>query len=194
MSRLARGEIDLAVCHPDIEEVLGLCLTATEYTNGYFSAFPYGKLDPTGLVKAWAIQGASEVLRAAGSRHHAVNGGGDVQMTGDDSSAPWRVGIVDPSSRERLIAVAVCQRGGVATSGTAERGHHIVNPRDGQRAQHFASVSITAPTVLEADVLATAAFARGPSAVDWIGRLDDVEGFFVAPDGEIQMTTGFPAA
>ena len=48
-------------------------------TRGYFSSMYAGRLDPSGLVKGWAVQRASDLLVAAGSRRHCVNGGGDMQ-------------------------------------------------------------------------------------------------------------------
>jgi FAD:protein FMN transferase len=192
ISRLCRGEVGIDDCHPDVEEVLSRCEVATRLTDGYFSAYPYGRLDPTGLVKGWAVQRASELLAEAGSTRHAVNGGGDVQLVGAiDGSPPWRVGITDPRDRHRILAVA-CPDGALATSGTAERGRHIINPLTGLPADHFASVTITASTLIEADVLATAAFARGADAVSWVERLPGVEGLFATPDGGFRTTSGFP--
>jgi thiamine biosynthesis lipoprotein len=192
ISRLRRGEISVGDCHPDIDDVLGLCRLATEQTDGYFTAFPYGDLDPTGLVKGWAIERASAVLVDAGSSRHSVNGGGDIQLAGDAGRAPWRVGITDPADRMRIVAVAVRQDGAVATSGNAERGHHIVNPRTGLTADRFASVTITAGSLIDADVLATAAFARGEGAIPWVERMPEVDGLFVGHDGAITATTSFP--
>lgn len=195
IARLGRGEIRVADCHPHVEEVLQLCEDATQRTDRYFTAFPYGDLDPTGLVKGWAIQRASEVLADAGSGRHSVNGGGDIQLFGDpDQSPPWRIGIADPADRGKLLAVALCRDGALATSGSSERGHHIVNPVSGQVANHFTSVSITAPSLIDADVFATAAFARGAGAVEWIEQVAAVEGLFVTANGEIQVTSGFRLA
>jgi thiamine biosynthesis lipoprotein len=192
ISRLRRGEIRISECHPDVDEVLGLCQRATEQTERYFTSFPYGELDPTGLVKGWAIQRASEELVDAGSSRHSVNGGGDIQLVGDTRAAPWRIGITDPADRTRLVAIAACQDGAVATSGSAERGNHIVNPRSGLTADHFASVTITARSLIDADVLATAAYARGESAIEWLERMPDVEGVFVGRDGVVTATASFP--
>jgi thiamine biosynthesis lipoprotein len=193
MSRASRGELRIQDCDPDIEEVLALCRAATSLSEGYFTAFPFGHLDPTGLVKGWAVQRASDVLTDAGSLRHAVNGGGDVHLVGRHRESPvWRIGISDPTDPSRLIAVAGCREGGIATSGIAERGHHIVNPRSGQRARVFASVTVTAGALIDADVLATAAFARGRDAIDWIEQLPGIEAFFVMPDGSSVSTSEFP--
>jgi thiamine biosynthesis lipoprotein len=191
--RLRRGEIRIEDCHPDVEEVLSLCEEAASDTDGYFTAYPYGNLDPAGLVKGWAVQRASEVLTEAGSRSHAVNGCGDIQVVGDpDRWPPWRIGITDPINRNRLLAIVERQDGAVATCGNAARGLHVVNPLTGRPADHFSTVTIVAPTLLEADVLATAAFARGATAVGWIDYLPGVQGLFATKAGRTGWTTGFP--
>ncbi|MDQ1542251.1 MAG: FAD:protein transferase, partial [Actinomycetota bacterium] len=64
ISRLGRGELRLADCDPDVAEVLDLCAVIGRETNGFFSSTYAGQLDPTGLVKGWAIQRASELLGA----------------------------------------------------------------------------------------------------------------------------------
>jgi thiamine biosynthesis lipoprotein len=193
ISRLQRGEIDVRDCHPDVVEVLQRCRVARERTDGYFTAHPYGELDPTGLVKGWAIQRASQILADAGSRWHAVNGGGDIQLVSAIKHDDWRVGITDPTDRSRIVAVAALRDGAIATSGTAERGDHIINPHTAEVAQHYLSVTITAPTLTDADVFATAAFAKGEGAVAWIEHVRGLEGLFVDRHGRVTTTSGFPS-
>ncbi len=82
ISRLGRGELRLTDCDDDVAEVLDLCAEIGRESDGYFSSTYGGQLDPTGLVKGWAVQRASEILTAAGCEHHCVNGGGDIQAVG----------------------------------------------------------------------------------------------------------------
>jgi len=67
ISRLARGEVSVADCPPEVAEVLRLCENAARQTGGWFSATAGGTLDPSGVVKGWAVQQASEMLSAAGN-------------------------------------------------------------------------------------------------------------------------------
>jgi thiamine biosynthesis lipoprotein len=189
ISRLDRGECRLADCDPDVAVVLELCGQASTTTDGYFSATAGGHLDPSGLVKGWTIERASELLRAAGSRHHVVNGGGDIQAVGPTADgAPWRVGISDPNDRDRLLCVVDVVGRAVATSGTAERGQHVINPRTGRPADHFASVTVVSARLTDADVLATAAIARGATALEWLEQLPGVAALLVTTDGHTQRT------
>ncbi|MEO7260555.1 MAG: FAD:protein FMN transferase [Jatrophihabitantaceae bacterium] len=82
ISRIRRGELRVTEAHPDVFTVLDLCAQVQTRTGGYFTAMPSGRLDPTGLVKGWAIERASELLRQHGSPNHAVNGGGDLRVAG----------------------------------------------------------------------------------------------------------------
>lgn len=149
ISRIQRGELRLDDADPDIGPVLDLCAQVQTATGASFSALRNGKLDPTGLVKGWAIERASQLLRERGSRNHAVNGGGDMQLAGEGEPGrrPWRVGITDPRDRYRVLAVVAAQDSAVATSGVAERGAHIVDPLTGRAAAGLASASVVGPSV-----------------------------------------------
>lgn len=97
VSRLGRGELRLADCDADVAEVLELCAQVGRESDGYFSSTYGGRLDPTGLVKGWAIQRASELLSSAGSAHHLVNGGGDIEVVGGAAPGiPWQIAIAHP--------------------------------------------------------------------------------------------------
>lgn len=193
VNRLGRGEIAVGDGPPELAEVLHRCAAAREATHGYFTATPYGALDPSGLVKGWAIERASELLRAAGSTSHAVNGGGDIQLAGDAMPGrPWRVGIADPLRPGRLVAVVAASDRAVATSGLAERGSHVIDPFTGRPATDLAAVTLVGDHLAVIDAYATAAFAMGRAARHWIEALPGVEALAVAPDGRTWRTAGFP--
>jgi FAD:protein FMN transferase len=195
ISRLDRGECRLEDCDPDVAVVLELCADATVATDGYFTTMAAGRLDPSGLVKGWAVERASDLLNAAGSRHHVVNGAGDIQSVGTTAEGqPWRVGISDPFDRNALLTVIDLASGAVATSGTAERGRHVINPRTGRPASHFASVTVVCPRLTDADVLATAAVARGATALAWLESVPDAAALFVTADGHTHRTSNWVEA
>ncbi|MGX7678409.1 FAD:protein FMN transferase [Jatrophihabitans sp. DSM 45814] len=184
ISRLARGELEVTDCAPEVGEILARCVELDVETDGYFSAYASGRLDPSGLVKGWAIQHTSDLLSRAGSRNHCVNGGGDVHCTGTaNGGEPWRVGITDPLRTGQLAAVVVGADLAVATSGNAERGAHIVNPRDHTSVSTLASVTIVGKDLAYADAYATAAFAMGDQAPDWITTLNGYQGLVIRADG-----------
>jgi thiamine biosynthesis lipoprotein len=193
ISRIRRGELAIADADPDVARVLELCEVVEAETEGYFTAYWDTEVDPTGLVKGWAIEQASRILKAHGSRNHAVNGGGDVHLAGEPAPGePWRVGISDPLDRTRLLTVVTSpgRDFAVATSGVAERGDHIVNPVTGERAGELAGVTVVGRSLTRVDAYATAAFAMGRPALRWIEPLG-YEALLVSADGAVMATPGF---
>jgi len=194
VSRFGCGSLTLAECAPELAEVLAACADVSALSGGYFTVRPGGRFDPSGYVKGWAIERAAEMLTAAGSAEHSVNGGGDIQCVGDHGPGqPWRVGIADPLRPGSLLLVVIGQDFAVATSGVAERGPHIINPHTGQPATGLASITVVGARLAATDAYATAAFAMGPAARDWVESLDGYEAFAVTPGGETWQTSGFGA-
>lgn len=193
VSRLGRGELRLADCDGDVAEVLELCAQVGHESAGYFSSTFGGELDPTGLVKGWAVQRASELLSSAGSTHHLVNGGGDIQAVGGSAPGmPWQIGIAHPLERGALASVVRLTDGAVATSGIAERGTHVLDPFTGQPAVALASVTVVGPDLIRSDAYATAAIAMGDRARGWLAGRAGYEGFGITADGLGWWTSGYP--
>src|SRR5262245_45144952 len=65
VSRLDRGEVTLAECRPEVDEVLTACLELERVTGGAFSVRATGRLDPSGYVKGWAVARAAALVPAA---------------------------------------------------------------------------------------------------------------------------------
>lgn len=188
ISRLAAGQIEMDDCPREVAQVLAACERYRIATGGYFDCRYAGGLDPSGYVKGWAIERASQVLERRGAVNHCVNGGGDVQCVGNPEPGPqWTVGIVDPQDRSRVLATVSGERLAVATSGPAERGGHIVDPRTGARPDAWSSITIVGARLAEVDVLATAALAMGPAAEDWL-RDHGLRALLVRPDGSTITT------
>ncbi|MFE9774273.1 FAD:protein FMN transferase [Streptomyces sp. NPDC005931] len=200
VSRLARGELSVERCDAEVAEVLELAAEAERVSDGWFSPRYRGRLDPTGIVKGWATERAARRLAQADGVHGVhVNGGGDVQLLGSPGAQrPWRVGVSDPLRPGGLAAVisaAGTDQLAVATSGTAERGDHIVDPRTGRSAvTDLVSVTVVAPTLTWADCWATAAFAMGSRAgLAWLESLPDVEALLITAGDEVRCTGGLAA-
>jgi thiamine biosynthesis lipoprotein len=175
-----------------VREILRRCDELEARTQGYFSAYAADSLDPSGLVKGWAIEQASRMLVEAGAANHSVNGGGDVQCAGSAAPGrPWRIGVVDPADRTRILAVVAGTDLAVATSGTAERGGHVFDPHTRRPAHALASVTVSGRHLETADAYATAAFAMGENATQWLADLPDYRSFVVRSDGSTWASPGF---
>jgi thiamine biosynthesis lipoprotein len=123
-----------------------------------------------------------------------VNAAGDIATFGGPRpDEHFRVGIVDPMDRTRMVRV-VEVRGALATSGESERGHHLLEPFTHTWQAAVASASVVGPDLGTADALATALAVGGSDVLSIIHGLDDYEGFVVDYDGGHRATPGFPFA
>jgi FAD:protein FMN transferase len=194
ISKINRGEIGEKDFSRDMKAVLALSEETKKLTDGYFDINHDGKLDPSGLVKGWAIFNAAEMLKREGFKNYYVEAGGDVQVGGKNPDGrPWQVGIRNPFNREEIIKVVYLNRDeGVATSGTYIRGQHIYNPKNpGEPITDIVSLSVIGPNVYEADRFATAAFAMGRAGINFIESRGGLEGYMVNKDGIATMTSGW---
>ena len=178
---------------PEFVEVIDLCEQTKKQTDGYFNAEYAGKVDPSGLVKGWAIQHASEQLLDASFANFYIEAGGDIQVHGNyKPDTAWRIGIRNPFNIEEIIKVINIHDQGIATSGTYIRGQHIYDPHHGfSEAHNIKSLTVIGPNVYEADRYATAAFAMGESGIVFIEGLPGFEGYQIDNNQIATFTSGF---
>ena len=195
ISRIGRGELALDAAPDDVRMALAACDDLERTTAGVFTAWPNGRLDPSGYVKGWAAERASQILVEHGALDHVVNAGGDVRVRGRSGhGGGWRVAIAHPCVRDACCTIVAIDRGAVATSGTAERGAHVVDGRTGAPATALASVTVAADDLTSADVVATIALALGLDARAWLLALDGCEAYVVDAHGFEWATPRFPFA
>lgn len=179
---------------PDIAEILALAERTRTETDGYFDIRrPDGRIDPSGIVKGWAIARAADLIHASGSASYFVDAGGDIASRGHNAEGqPWRVGIRHPFELAEIVQVVIPDGRGVATSGTYLRGQHIYDPyRPGAPLTDIVSLTVIADDVIEADRFATAGFAMGEAGIQFIERRPGLEGYAIGADGIATMTSGW---
>lgn len=203
ISRLGRGELTLDATSPHVRTVLALCDRVKSESSGAFDvtfgADPrveprdgLGAIDPSGLVKGWALDHAAGLLRAEGIRNFTINAGGDVITRGRPGpDLLWRVGIQHPWHRLQVAAVVGGTDLAVATSGRYERGEHIIDPNTGLPATGLTSVSVIADDLAMADGYATAAVVLGATGMDWLAGLTGVEAIAITDSRTVVVTEGF---
>lgn len=179
--RLRTGTLSPDQAHPWVSQVRALCERASAVTGGLFSTDLVGPdgtrgWDPTGLVKGWAVQTAAASLRAVPAVCFSLNAGGDLVCGSGPDSADidqvWRIGIEDPHATSTLTHVIPVRDGALATSGTAWRGGHIVDPRTGLPMRTTrTSITVTGPDLTWCDTWATVSFvdpaALGRAGAQW---------------------------
>lgn len=194
ISAINRGDVPVKDWSGEMLDVLALAERTKNETGGYFDMrMPDGSLDPSGIVKGWAIRNAAEIVRTAGFGDFFIEAGGDIQSSGKNvSGLEWSVGIRNPFNMGEIVKVIHPRGRGVATSGTYARGQHIYNPHGlGDPISEIVSLTVVGPDVLEADRFATAAFAMGRDGIYFIEQVPGLEGYVIDVDGRATLTTGF---
>jgi len=193
--RLDRGEVELAGCSPDLRTVLDACAELWQETDGYFDVYATGRLDPSGYVKGWAAEVVSARLAEAGSVNHFINAGGDIRTRGAPAPGQrWHIPIRHPWRGDGAYLMVAGNDLAVATSGTYERGLHVINPRDGTPAAALRSVTVVGADLALADAYATAGMAMGLRGLDWLARLPGHQVAVVTEDGRGFVSPDLPQA
>ncbi len=176
VSRIRRGELQVADASDGVKEVWKLCEHARELTLGAFDPWKVsGGFDPSGLVKGWAADTAAKMLVGAGIESVLINAAGDLvlrggQLSEEGESKPWNIGISNPDDVNQIVKTFDVVDGSVATSGDYEKGAHIIDPHTGLIAIGARSASVVGPDGALCDVLATALMVDGRDAQRWMGR------------------------
>ncbi len=130
-------------------------------------------IDLGGIAKGWAVDQILERVENAGYDHLYVEWGGEIRVKGrHPSGRAWRVAILGGPSLElknQAIATSGSYRQNWTIDGVSYT--HIIDPRSKEplQAPCIQSVSILAPTCMEADALATALmlFSSAKQAKSW---------------------------
>jgi thiamine biosynthesis lipoprotein len=195
VSRYGRGEIGDDAISAELRKVLQMCEDVRSISGGAFDIRRHradGLVDPSGLVKGWAVDEAAVVLDRAGARNYAINAGGDILACGEPRRGrAWRIGIQHPRRRDAMAAVLAVRDLAIATSGAYERGEHVIDARTGGPPADVLSVTVAGPSLAFADAYATAAFAMGDAGIRWIATVPDHAGCAVTTDGRLVWTEAF---
>lgn len=190
LSRLRRGEVSLEEVPAVVRQVLRLCQDVKERTRGWFDpwAMP-GGVDPTGLVKGWAVEQVVGALRRAGVGAALVNAGGDLAGFAPPGSEPWRIGVRHPWLADRFACILTVDAA-VATSGPYERALELIDPHTGKVATGIASATVTGPSLAVADGFATALAVGGDDAMEAVAEISGYEAYLIRDDGTERWTAG----
>ncbi len=146
-----------------------------------------------GAGLADAIKALAEVPGVAGA---SLDFGGQVAVLGAGAHGQgdeWRVEVADPRRRDRPVVALSIPAGpisSVSTSGNSERGitvegrrlGHILDPRTGEPAPDFGSVTVWTADPLRADCLSTGLYVMGPeAALAWAAGHPGVEVLVLRP-------------
>lgn len=149
---------------------------------------PHAGLEEGGFAKGYALDRALAEARRAGATVAWFDFGGQILAAGAVEAA-----VAHPVHRERPALALALRDASLSTSGSSERGRHILDPRTGRPCPAWGSVSVVARSAFEADVLSTALYAMGPGeGLAW-ARRHAIAACFLTPDGPARMTREFKA-
>jgi len=175
ISQLRRREIQIEETSEEVREVWDRCIEARDLTDGAFDPWAVaGGFDPSGLVKGWAADKCAQILQDVGAEHIQINAAGDLSLRGGffdgEKTKPWSIGVVNPENRQEVLQVFEIMDGAIATSGTYERGAHILDPHSGLIAIGARSATVIGPDGGLADALATALMVGGRDGAIWFSQ------------------------
>lgn len=192
ISRLRDGALHPEDADPRILEVCEACVRLAAESDRRFDANRNGWFDPTGYVKGWAVERATSHHLAPLLAEDEViavglSAGGDMQLrTAPGADWTWNIGIADPLRPGALRARVPLRDGAVATSGPAERGAHIVDPRTGSAVREAPTATVIAERLSDADAWATIAVVAGFDDLTWLRAAPDCSGMLIASDGRVR--------
>jgi thiamine biosynthesis lipoprotein len=202
ISRLARGEVDIAGTQPEVRAVLAACAELKRETNGAFDIEVARKvetlepgqaaIDPSGYVKGWAVEEGARRLTAAGARNFSIGAGGDVVVRGGpdpgDTASAWRIGVRHPWEAARVSMVLGLRDCACATSGRYERGDHVLDPRDGTPATGLMSATVIGNDLGVADAYATALMVLGVDGLSLLANRPGYGAALITSDRRVVVT------
>lgn len=162
------------------------------------------QMDFSAIAKGYGADEVCAALEGVGVTRYMVEVGGEVRTAGRNPlDQKWRIGIDDPTpsfGRTGAFQAAVqLGNSSLATSGDyrnfrmidGKRVSHTIDPRTGQPVTHNgASVSVVAPTCMQADAWATALNVLGPErGLELVETMPEIEAYWILRGESDQFTT-----
>jgi thiamine biosynthesis lipoprotein len=152
------------------------------------------------LAQGFAADRVLAALRSHSIRHALVNTGEIGAMGCKEDGVPWTLGIQHPRRPDAYAALVRLSDCCMATSGDYATAfsndflrHHIFDPATGRSPQELASVTVVAPSGLDADGASTAVMVMGAKrGMKLLESFPGAEAFLVLKDGRTIKTPRFP--
>ncbi len=194
-TRDPQSDISRGVSSRELTEVLAAYEEWHTRTSGAISSRLGGKLNVDALGKSYIIDRA--IRAATSAAPHAegslLNIGGDIVVRG---RSPRTIGVAHPAgadNSEPLTHIRIAD-GAAATSGTSERGAHIVDPRTGSPVTGARNVTVVAPDSVTANALATACCVLShDQGIALVDRTPGAAALVIAPNGATLRSARFGA-
>lgn len=152
-------------------------------------------VDLSTVGEGYAADHLARLMEQEGISRYLVSVGGALVSRGMNGEGhPWRVAIQKPTDRENAVQAIVDINGhGISTSGSyrnyyeldGKRISHIIDPQTGRPIDHkLVSVTVIAPTALEADGWDTGLMVLGPEKAQDVVREQGLAVYMIVKEGE----------
>lgn len=152
-------------------------------------------VDLSTVGEGYAADHLARLMEQEGISRYLVSVGGALVSRGmNGEGKPWRVAIQKPTDRENAVQAIVDINGhGISTSGSyrnyyeldGKRISHVIDPQTGQPITHkLVSVTVIAPTALEADGWDTGLMVLGPEKAQQVVREQGLAVYMIVKEGE----------
>lgn len=161
------------------------------------------QIDLNAIAKGYGVDVVFELLEDLKYTDILVEIGGEVRCLGRNKDGEqWRIGIdkpvLDIIPGTELQAVISLDNKALATSGDyrnyfeyeGELYSHMIDPTTGYPTTNdIASASVTAPTCMTADALATALMVMGEKGLELIESLENIEALLIIRENDLEFSS-----
>ena len=161
------------------------------------------EIDLGGNAKGYILEKAYKTLKRLGIDNGLIDGGGDVYCWGlKPDGSRWEIGVADPLSPSKYMAVFKVTNKAVFTSGDYERKftqggityHHIFDPKTGYPATLCHGVTVIGDNITLVNGLSSTIFVLGPArGLKFLNKNPGVEAIVVSSEGQAIVSRGFEA-
>lgn len=187
-----QAQIDAAKARTGLEHLTVINHARQQYLQ---KDLPDLYVDLSTVGEGYAADHLARLMEQEGIARYLVSVGGALNSRGMNAEGhPWRVAIQKPTDRENAVQAVVDINGhGISTSGSyrnyyeldGKRLSHVIDPQTGRPIEHnLVSVTVIAPTALEADGWDTGLMVLGAEKAKEVVRQEGLAVYMITKEGE----------
>ena len=187
-----QAQIDAAKARTGLKNLTVINRAGQQYLQ---KAIPDLYVDLSTVGEGYAADHLARLMIEEGISRYLVSVGGALVSRGMNADGqPWRVAIQKPTDRENAVQAIVDINGhGISTSGSyrnyyeldGQRISHVIDPQTGRPITHkLVSVTVIAPTALEADGWDTGLMVLGTEKAQQVVREQGLAVYMIMKEGD----------
>ncbi|WP_373240174.1 FAD:protein FMN transferase ApbE [Kluyvera ascorbata] len=188
----SQAQINAAKARTGLEKLTVINRAGQQYLQ---KSIPDLYVDLSTVGEGYAADHLARLMVEEGISRYLVSVGGALVSRGmNGEGQPWRVAIQKPTDRENAVQAIVDINGhGISTSGSyrnyyeldGKRISHVIDPQTGRPITHnLVSVTVIAPTALEADGWDTGLMVLGTEKAQQVVREQGLAVYMIMKEGD----------